>query len=79
MKNKTINKNELDKSNVYINIKKYCELRNTSRWTVDLQIQNKQFSHTIVNIKGMRKTRFVVVKKGSIFIDKNDNIIIIKE
>lgn len=79
MKNKIINKNELNKHNVYISIKKYCEFSGTSKITVARQIKNGKFPYQIVKIKSMGKKRFIIIKKGFFFLDKNNNLIIIKD
>lgn len=77
MKYEVIKKSDLDKSNVYISCSKYCELKNISERTFYRIKKANNFLHQIVKIDGYGKMLFVVIKKGTYFIDKNDNLIVV--
>lgn len=77
MKYEIIDKNNLDKTNVYISASKYCELKNISITTLWRLKKSNNFPHQIVKIDGYGKMLFIVVKKGTFFIDKDDNLIVV--
>lgn len=77
MKYEIIKKSDLDKSNVYISVSKYCELKNVSFTTFWRLRKSNNFPYQIVKIDGYGKMLFIVVKKGTYFIDKNDNLIVV--
>lgn len=77
MEYEVINKNHLDESSVYISITKYCALKNISKTTLWRLKKSNNFPHKIIKIDGYGKKLFVVVKKGTYFIDKTDNLVVV--
>lgn len=68
-------KNKLD-DEIYMSVKKFCEIKNISRWTVYRIRNKKQFPYKIVKLKGYGKRLFILIKKDSIiFIDKDNNLV----
>lgn len=74
---KTIDVKEKFNDEIFLSVKRFCELKGISLTTFWRQRKVQKFDLKVTKIKGYGKKLFVVIKKESIiFINKENSIIL---
>ncbi|SQC36499.1 Uncharacterised protein [Helicobacter fennelliae] len=73
----TMASNQKLNDEIYISIKRYCELRNISESTFWRMKKADKFHYKIVKLKGYGKKHFLLIKKEQIvYINKQGNVLL---